>query len=192
MERRLIAVLLLVILLGAVVAAVFIAAKRAHAEYDATIQSRLEQIARFKRIAATRVQYERLIASVKAKDVAKYFLKTSSPALAAADIQQTAQAVAEANGLHVESVVIVGHKDQDFHRQVTLNLRVRGKLNGVQHALYSLEMAQPYLFIDNVSMQSTVRSNYVPIPSVEPDVMAQFDIYGYAYLKKNNDAQARH
>jgi hypothetical protein len=75
---------------------------------------------------------------------------------------------------------------------VTLSLRVRGKLNAVQRAIYSLEMAQPYLFIDNVSLFSTVRSNYVPIPLVEPDVIAQFDIYGYAYLKKSKDAQARH
>ena len=164
---------------------------RMHARYDAAIEQELDKIARYQRIAAARGDYEAHIRQVKAKDAARFYLKSSAPALAAADIQQVVQTVTEANGLSTESMQIAPHKDEDGHRKVTLNVRLRGKLQGVQSMLYSLEATQPYLFVDNLNIQTTVRSNFVPTPNVDPDVQLQFDLHGYALLKKTEDAPAR-
>jgi hypothetical protein len=177
----------LALLLVVIVAAGWLARAallKGHAHYDNAIETRLDQIARYERIAATRPAYEKAIVDVLAKDAGKYFLKTQPPALAAADLQQFVQGIFEANALRVESVVIAAHKDQDFHRRITLKVSVRGKLSGVLRAFHSIESARPYLFLDSINLQGTVRSNYVPIPLVEPDVTASFDIHGYSLLKK--------
>ena len=191
LESRLLAVFLLLAILAAVVTAVVVANRRAHAYYDEAIATWLDQMARYDRVAATRGDYEKTIASVKARDASKFYLKASAPALAAADIQQVVQTLVEANGLRSESMQIAPHKDEGGRRQITLNLRLRGKLAGVQNMLYALETTQPYLFVDNLNIQSTVRFNFVPTPGVEPEVMAQFDLSGYALLKKS-DAPLRH
>lgn len=191
LESRLLAVLLLVAVLVGATIAVVVENRRNHADYDNAIADRLDQIARYSRVAATREGYETTIKAVKARDAGKFYLKSSSPALAAADIQQVVQTVVEANSLRTESMQIAPHKDENGSRRITVNLRLRGKLAGVQHMLYALETTQPYLFVDNLNIQTTVRFNYVPAPAVEPDVMAQFDVSGYALLKKT-DAAPRH
>lgn len=182
-ERRMIALVMLLGVIFAVVWAVLEANRRLHAHYDNAISERLDQMARYNRIAASRGDYERAIQAIKKRDAAKYYLKSSAPALAAADIQQVVQTLAEADGLNLESMQIAPHKDQDGRRKVTVNLRMRGKLAGVRHLLYALETTQPYLFVDNLNLQATVRNNYVPVPDQAPDVLLQFDLSGYALLK---------
>lgn len=189
-EHRVLAVgLLLTLVLGAAWGLSEVNA-RLHARYDVAIEQELDKIARYQRIAAARADYEAQIRQVKAKDAARFYLKSSAPALAAADIQQVVQTVTEANGLNTESMQIAPHKDEDRHRRVTLNVRLRGTLQGVQSMLYSLEATQPYLFIDNLNIQSTVRGSFVPTPNVDPEVRVQFDLYGFALLKKTENAQA--
>lgn len=186
MESRLLALALLVAVVAGVAYALIEVERRAHAHFDEQIAQRLDQIARYNRVAATRGGYEKNIAAVKARDADRFYLKASAPALAAADIQQVVQTVLEANGLRTESMQISPHKDEDGRRQITVNLRLRGKLQGVQNMLYALEATQPYLFVDNLNIQSTVRFNFVPTPGVEPEVMAQMDLSGYALLKKTD------
>ena len=189
-EHRVLAVgLLLALMLGAAWGIAEVNS-RMHARYDAAIAQELDKIARYQRIAAARSDYETHIRQVKAMDAAKFYLKSSAPSLAAADIQQVVQAVNEANGLNTESMQIAPHKDEDGHRKVTLNVRLRGKLQSVQSMLHSLEATQPYLFVDSLNIQSTVRSNFVPTPNVDPDVQVQFDLHGYALLKKIENAPA--
>lgn len=190
-EYRLLAVLLLLGVIAALAVAVYIPVRSAHRHYDETIAARLDHLARFQRVAAQRADLEAQMAKVRARDASRFYLKVSTPALAAADIQQVVQTLIEANGLRLESMQISPHKDEGGHRRITVNLRVRGKLSGIQNMLYSLEASQPYLFVDALNVQSTVRQNYAPMPGVEPDVMVMFDLSGYAQVKKPN-AQPKH
>lgn len=191
LEGRILAVSLLLALLLVLTAAVVSANRWAHRRYDEPIAERLDRIARYDRIAAQGGDLERAIDAVKAKNASRFYLKSSSPSLAAADIQQVMQALLEADALRLESMQIAPHKDEGEHRRITLNLRLRGKLANIQHLFYALESTQPYLFIDNMIIQSSVRYNYVPTPGVEPDVIAQFDLSGYALVKKNDAAPRR-
>ncbi len=189
-ESRALALGLLIALIVAAVYAVIEIDRRLHAHYDAAIETQLDLLARYNRIAGMRVDYERAITDIKTRDADKFFLKASAPALAAADIQQIVQTLIEANGLRAESMQVAPHKDHDGYRQISLNMRLRGKLGGVQQMLHSLEATQPYLFVDNLAVQSTVRGNFVPRHDVEPEVMLQMDVSGLARIRKN-DAPAR-
>ena len=190
-QSRLLAVFLLVAGVAALAVAIAIPLQRMHKEYDTTIEERRDRIARYDRIAAGRDEMEKAIAAVKARDAGKFYLKSSAPALAAADIQQIVQALVEVNGLRQESTGIAPHKDEGERRKITVILRLRGKLQGLQHFLYSIESTQPYLFVDNVNIQSTVRQTYIPQPGVEPEVTAALEVSGYA-MKRKPDAAPRH
>jgi len=191
LEKRLAAITLSLLVLAAVAAAVVFPYRLAARHYDEAIETRLDEIARYQRIAAAKQSVQKAIAEVNGRDARKFFLKSSASALAAADIQQIVQTLVEANALQLESMQIAAPKNEDGYRRIALNLRLRGKLAGLQNTLYSLEMTQPYLFIDNLSIQSTVRPNFRPTPGVEPDVMSQFDLYGYAQVIKSDVAPRR-
>lgn len=189
-ERRIVAVLLLLALAAALVAAVAIPVRMAHVRYDNALLDARDRFARYARVAASRADVEKTIAAVRAKDAGRFYLKSSTPALAAADIQQVIQTLVEANGLVADNLTIAPHKDDGAYRRITVSLRLRGKLNGLQHLLYSIESAQPYLFIDNLNIQTSVRQNYIPQPGTEPDVTASVEVSGYA-MKRPSNVQAR-
>ena len=199
-ERSLLALTLLVVVLAGTVMLALTLRNQLYARYDQAIAASLDQIARYERIGAARGDYEQAIKMVKSKDVARYYLKSSTPALAATDIQQVVQTLAEANAMRIDSLQISPHKDLDgLRRQITINLRLRGDRRGLQNMLYALESTQPYLFVDNLNLQATARSEYVPIPGVNPTVIAQFDVSGFALLKlkktdpvKASNAALRH
>ena len=190
LERRVAAIVLLIASLAAVVTAIVIPVRIAHDHFDMVITDSSDRIARYRRIAAGRGNLEKAIAAVKAKDAGRFYLKSSAPALAAADIQQIVQTLVEANGLQSESIGILPHKDEAGRRKITVNLRLRGKLAGMQHFFYAVESTQPYLLIDNLVLLGTVRQNYVPQPGTEHDVTATFELSGYA-LKRVNDVPVR-
>lgn len=175
--------LLLVIVLAAF--AIHRANQLAHRHYDEPIESRLDQIARYRGVIASKEAYEQAILAVEKKDAGKYYLKTSTPSLAAADIQLIVQTLIEANALRLESMQIKPHHEEGGYRKVTLNFRVRGTLQALQQALHSIESAEPYLFVEDFSINSTVNpGGFKPTPGVEPEVFALFDVSGYARARK--------
>lgn len=158
--------------------------RQALGHYQARVAGYLDQLARYRRILAERPDLERAIAAVRQRDAGRFYLKSSAPALAAADVQQAAQALMAANGLQAESVQIAPHKDKDGYRRITVSLRLRGPLAGLRRMLHELEGGRPCLVVDNLDIQASVRNGYVPVPNVEPDVLVQFDLVGFALLDR--------
>jgi len=184
MHRRLLALLLLVAVLALIVAAVYFPLQRAHQHYDDAIAESQDRTARFLRVAALKPQIEQNIAELQRRNAGRFYLKASAPALAAAELQQMAQAVLDIHALKVDSTQIVPHKDDLPRRKITVNFRLRGQLEPIQQALYELETAMPHLFLDNVTIRSTTIRNFQPTPGVEPEVLLQFDLYGYTLVNK--------
>lgn len=182
-SRILAAVLLFAALLAAGVM-IYLPYRHAHQRYEAHIDELLEHIGRYRGIASTRPVIEANIARLKKLDPGRFYLKASAPALAAAEVQQMAMNAIEPNQLQVESTQIAAHKDDGTRRKVTVNFRLRGPLPAVHKALYQLETAAPYLFLDNLVIRSAVTRNYRPVAGVEPDVPVQFDLSGYARIVK--------
>jgi general secretion pathway protein M len=181
MENRILALLLLLLVVAVAVFGVHITLERLHRHFDDTIADRLDHVARYERIAAMHKDFAARIAEVKARDAGKFFLKNSGPALAASEIQQFAQAVVDANGLRLESMQISPHKDEGGYRRIVVSLNVQGTTQALQKALYTLESAKPYLFVDNLTLRGTFqgRRGFIPTPGVEPLMQAQFELAGY-------------
>lgn len=185
--HRLLAVMLLLAALCGLVALVYVPVIKLHAHYDGHIERTLDRTERYLRIAATRPEIEAQLAKVRAHDGTQYYLKHGSPSLAAAEIQLEMQTLIESLGLKLESTQIAPHRDENGRRKITVNFRMRGTLAQLQQLLYRQTVDLPYRFIDNLTLQSLAQRGYVPTPGVEPEVIATFDLYGYALLP----AQAR-
>ena len=181
-QNRLLAIALLLGALGLAAVMVYIPWQRMHQHYDTAIEDQLDRTARYLRIAAQQKSVEANIAVIKKLKSERYYLTASAPALAAAEVQQMALAIVEANQVKVESTQIAPHKDEGTHRRVAVNFRLRAPLPAIQKSLYELEAVAPYLYIDNLVALSSVARVYRPTPGVEPDVQVQFDLYGFARI----------
>ncbi|MDZ7595562.1 MAG: type II secretion system protein GspM [Thiobacillus sp.] len=182
MQSRALAVALLLVLLALLAVLVYVPWQRAHLHYDTAIEEQLDRTSRYLRVAGQRKNVEANIASIAKRDAGRYYLKASSPALAAAEVQQMAQAIIEANELKVESTQIAAHKDDGTRRKVAVDFQLRGQLPALQKALYELETALPYLYVDNLVVRSSVARVFKPVPGVEPDVLVQFELYAFTRL----------
>lgn len=181
------AMLLLILVLAVFAWVVYQMLGLYHSRYDEAIDNRLRIIAGYNRVAAGRSVYESVIERSKKLDTARQYLKSSSPALAAAEMQEIATSALAYSQMKQNSVNIAPHRDIDGRRMITVNYVLRGTLEATQKMLYALESSTPLLFVDNLSIRSSVSSrHWRPTPNLEPEVQVQFDLYGYSRIGKKS------
>lgn len=115
----------------------------------------------------------------------RHYLKSTTEALAAADLQGIVKRISRSSGTEVLSTqTLPGIKELGFSG-VTLKVRMRGKLKELVRIFHNLETGQPYLFIDNVSIRSRVQHSgnitykgrkFNPISEI---LDIEFDLTGY-------------
>ncbi|MFH1495989.1 MAG: type II secretion system protein GspM, partial [Pseudomonadota bacterium] len=88
-----------------------------HRHYDSAIEDASARLQRYARIAGMREGLQKNLVKIKVRGTAGHFLKSASPALAAAEIQELAKNIAEANGGKLNSMQILPHKDDGQYRQ---------------------------------------------------------------------------
>lgn len=181
-QGRSLALALLVLVVVLAVLALAVPVMLAHRHYDAAIEQLSDRMERYQRIIAMAPALKVELEQVKARDGRKFYLKNAAPALAAAEIQEIAKTVIEAQSGKLTSIQIIPHKDDGGYRQVAVNLQFSGSIASIQKILYALETRQPYLFVDNLSIRSRLMNNYRAMPGIEPEYFVQFDLIGYALI----------
>ncbi len=179
--RRGLAVGLALLLLVIVAALTVVPVWRMGTEYDARIAEVQRQLQRF---AVQAAQQERLRADLRRLQASgagvRYYLKGTTAALAAADLQRVVKRIVTANKGNLTSTQVVPTDDGEVQR-VVLRVRMRGDINAVQRAFHALETGQPYLFLDNVKVRTwggnRGRRRGVATNATQLDV--NFDLMGY-------------
>lgn len=172
------AILALVVMLAIVLASLPVWLFNHH--YDVAIEEAVARLGRYSRIIGMREGLQKQAIEVRALEAQHHFLKSASPALAAAELQQQAQTIFDANGAKVLSVQILPHKDEGAYRQVTVSVQLLAPLSAVKAMLYALETAHPYLFLDNFSIKASNMVVTRTESATEPELVVQFDLSGYA------------
>lgn len=184
LKSRVLAIVLLLAMLLLLAVLIYVPLRIAHQHYDTAIADQQDRLARYLRVSAQRQNVEANIALVTKRGADRYYLKSSAPALAAAEVQQMAQTIIETNQLMLESAQIAPHKDDGPRRKVAVNFQLRGSLRAVQKALYELETTLPYLYVDKLLLRSSVARLFRPQPGVEPDVLVQLELSAFALIAK--------
>ncbi|GAA0791802.1 type II secretion system protein GspM [Marinobacterium sediminicola] len=113
--------------------------------------------------------YERLISALPQEQehlrvlkantpVAEWLLEESTPALAAARLQQLLHSQASRNGVQVISTQIVNVDDSGVLQPVAIQAHLRADLSELVSLLYQLEAGQPLLFFDSLALLANPRA----------------------------------
>lgn len=180
-QSRIFAIALLLALLSLIALAVAGPVLLLHQHYDQALENLSDRLTRYSRVAAMRPEIESQLKIAQAKQASRFYLKSSGPSLAAAEIQDIAKIVIEQHGAKLTSMQILPHKDENGLRQVTVNIQLSGKFQALHQVIYALENTQPYLFIDNASIRSPL-SYSSPNPA-DAELYVQFDLAGFAVMK---------
>lgn len=172
------AILLLVFAVG--ISAVALPLWMLNRYYGSAIDEATVKLQRYSRIIGMRDGLQQKALEIKSLESTHHFLKSASPAVAAAELQEQAKKILDENGGRLNSIQILPHKDEGRYRKVSVSLQLTAPLSSVKAMLHALESARPYLFVDNVSIRSggavPARSDTVN----EPDLIIQFDLTGFA------------
>lgn len=174
------AIVLLLLFATLTVAAVFVPLWLLNQRYDSAVEDAAARLERYSKIVGMRDGLQKKAVEVKTLEASHHFLKSASPALAAAELQEQAKTILDANGGKINSIQILPHKDEGQYRQVSVSLQLAAPLTAVKAMLYALESARPYLFVDNFSIRAPFNFSPRSEAASEPDLVVQFDLTGYA------------
>lgn len=149
------------------------------AEAIETLATRIDVYERL--IAAQPEEQERLRQLQAHSPVAQWLLNETTPALAAARLQQLLHSQAGQNGVQVISTQIVGSQGEDVLQPVSIQAHLRANLAELVSLLYQLESESPMLFFDSLTVLSnpvaTTRARAVRNTSRQLDI--RLNLTGY-------------
>ena len=179
-QQRWLALALLAMVVGGVLAITALPVWLASRSNNATITDLENRIAHFRRAAtisaSLRPKYEQL---GRWHDTNTQYLKSSSIELAAAELQRLVKRHAVATGTEIISTqMLTGVRDEQIPR-VALKVRMSGEMESIIRLFHELETGEPYLFLDNITIKSTgsTRSRRVANTGIRLDV--DLEIAGY-------------
>ena len=181
-QSRGLAIGLLILFLAIGGLLLFIPVNMLHRHYDQSLDSMADYLGRYRHVIATHAEVQSALDQVKNKNGRQHFLKNTGAALAASEIQETAKSLIEVNGGKLVSMQVVPFKDDGGYRRVTVNVQFISNMSTLRKTLYAVETVQPYLLLDNVSIRSQANTLNKGAPVTEPELIAQFDVSGYALV----------
>ena len=190
LQRRITAVLLLLIVIGAVGAAIAYPVYRMHEHYDSALETLRFRFDRLRAVAAQRAEIQKVLTAVKGENPSRFFLKNSATNLAGSELQDLVRAAVEKGGARLTSVQVGAPKEEGRYKQIILNVQIIANIMTLQKTLYALEGGQPYVFVDNLRINSTQFRGARPNPGLEPEVTIQLDVSAYVPLPVSSTASA--
>ncbi|MBA4501551.1 type II secretion system protein GspM [Marinobacterium marinum] len=120
------------------------------------LETRIEVYQRL--IDALPQEQEHLQALQAATPVTEWLLDETTPALAAARLQQLLHSRAGQSGVQVVSTQILNTDASETVQPVAVQAHLRAELTALVGLLYQLESGQPLLFIDSITLLSNPRA----------------------------------
>lgn len=181
-QSRGLAIGLLILFLAIGGLLLFIPVNMLHRYYDQSLDSMADYLGRYRHVIATHAEVQSALDQVKNKNGRQHFLRNTGAALAASEIQETAKSLIEVNGGKLVSMQVVPFKDDGGYRRVTVNVQFISNMSTLRKTLYAVETVQPYLLLDSISIRSQANTLNKGAPVTEPELIAQFDVSGYALV----------
>jgi general secretion pathway protein M len=149
---------------------------------DARMAETQQNLAIQRRIARASAGLQPIMEQLERADVADTrYLKSSSEALAGAQLQDTVKKAIVSKGGSILSTQIVSAEQDGRFRRVVLRVKMRAALEQTVEIFFALETSATYLFLDNVSLTSRSNLRRSPTPEAVTPVPleVEFDLSGY-------------
>jgi len=179
-QRRILAVLLLLLAVGAVVRLMVLPIWTTFADNRDAIAQTEDNIARYSRLS-TQVEALRSIVDEleQADNLDRYLFSQESEPLAAAALQDRIKSVVTNSGGTLTSTqVLPTVADQGFKR-VIVNVRMAVGVDALQRVLYGLENNLPYLLTDDIVILSRGASKRRRKATAVDALDVRFNLYGF-------------
>jgi general secretion pathway protein M len=188
-KGRALALSLALLCVMAAIAVIAVPAYILHQRYDGVIAAAEEKIDRYRKLAAHKVEHQKALDVLKAREGARFFLKNTAPNLAGAELTDFVRPLIESNGARLTSIQPTTVKDDAGFRLYSLNIGFNATPANLQKTLFAMETALPYLFLENVTLRATVPRGFKPQPNQEPEITAQIEIQAYGIKEAPRSAR---
>lgn len=182
-QSRALAVSLLLLVISAVVAGVALPAWLMNEHYDSTLEDYSDRLKRYQRVVALRPAIEDAMKTVEARAGRQYYLKSASPALSAAELQGLVTRIIETHQGRIAASLALPAKDDGKAAEpvkVAISVQMIASIIPLMKILHTLETSQPYLFVDQLTVQANQGRGYKPVPGVEPEYVVSLTVFGFA------------
>jgi general secretion pathway protein M len=181
-QGRRLALLLLALSIAAIVAAIAVPTYLAHRHYDNAIAEYSDRLARYQRIASTRPTVARQLEAMRGKDARRFFLRSGTTAISAAEASEALRGIIEQNGGKLITLQAPTSRDDGRYRQITVSVQMAANAVALRRILHGIDTYTPFLFVDNLMVRTQVQSNFRPAPGAEPEMFVTLDVSGYAQV----------
>ena len=155
-----------------------------HRHYDVAIDSALDRLERYRRVAAQAPEYHKALDALRARNGRRLYLKNTATNLAGAELQDLVRAAVENNGGRITTIQITTPHDDGRFRQIGINLQLFATTPNLQKILYAIETQQPYLVVDNLTVRPlNAFRGFKPAPGAEPELNVLLDVSGFAFAE---------
>lgn len=138
------------------------------------------QAAAFQRVAGSRAAYEARLEELRARESAsQVYLQGETDALATARLQDQVSGVIERHGGTVRSIQILPGEDDEEFRRVSVRVQFTGTTASLFQAVYSLETARPFVFIDNLDVRNRRSRRRANQQTDDPALSVTLDLSGF-------------
>lgn len=149
--------------------------------YDEEIVAQAERLQRFKALNGSREALEAQLKQVRQQSArSSLYIKATTPALAAAELQKRVKQTVEAQGgklVSTQNIVKAQSSDSD---KIVIRVRMSGGVDVLMKVLHALEGEDPLLFVDNLSIRSHKRvRGRRNKRTTEYRIDIHFDLIGY-------------
>jgi general secretion pathway protein M len=189
-QQRSLAVLLLVVAIGAALAVLLFPVYLLHRHYDDAIASLGDRLERYRRVAAQAPEYRKALDAMRDRNGRRFFLRNLAPNLAGAELQELVRAAIEGNGGRITTSQNQAPKDDGRFRQIGVNVQFFATTPNLQKILYAIETQQPYLVVENMTLRPlNAFRGFKPAPGQEPEINVQLDVAGFAHVEPAKTAK---
>jgi general secretion pathway protein M len=183
MQNRALALSLVLLVILAAVAVVAVPTWLLHKRYDSYLEDYTDRLKRYRRVEALRPAIEEGIKAVEARAGRQNYLKGTSSASAAAELQGLVTKIIESNNGRIISSQAVPAKAEGKTAEpakAAISIQMNATIGSLLQILHTLETSQPYLFVDQLTVRAGQGRVYKPVPGVEPEYQVQLTVSGYA------------
>ncbi|MCG6941196.1 MAG: type II secretion system protein M [Thiohalocapsa sp.] len=157
---------------------------------DADYERGVDQLYRYQRLVATLPGLRAALAREQSnEDFKAFYFNAETPALAGARLQSEVQEMVRAAGARPISTQILPTNEEEQPPRVRIRIQLQGTTDELLDVLHRIESAQPFLFVEQMSIRSTapraprLRGRTIRrrlMPRNVGQLTVRLDIFGYA------------